>query len=205
VAELEGIQASLAAVAERLQLEKKFSDSLLEIAQVIVLILDTEGHIVRINKFMEDLSGYRSDEVVGKSWFETFLPERDREAIRVVFSRAVSDIQTRGSVNSILTKGGREVEIAWYDRTIKSIGGQTRGVLCIGVDVTERKRLEKQLQDALTKALSGFIPICAGCKRIRRKEGAWEQVETYVRERTDAEFTHSICPICEEELYGDTA
>lgn len=203
VAELERLPAKNTAISENLQFEKEFSASLLEIAQVIVLTLDTEGRIVRINKFMEDLSGYHSDEVIGSSWFETFLPERDRESIRALFSQAISDIQTKGNINSIVTKDGRELEIAWYDKTIKSTEGQVLGVLCIGVDITERRRLEERLQGALTKALSGFIPICAGCKRIRSKDDAWEEVETYVRDRTQAEFTHTICPECEEDLYSE--
>jgi hypothetical protein len=60
-----------------------------------------------------------------------------------------------------------------------------------------------QLEDALAniKTLSGLIPICAGCKKIRDDEGFWTQVESYVAERTSAEFTHGMCPDCLER-YG---
>ncbi len=51
------------------------------------------------------------------------------------------------------------------------------------------------------RSLSGLIPICAGCKKVRNDEGFWEQVESYVRDRSEADFSHSLCPVCAVE-YG---
>ena len=79
----------------------------------------------------------------------------------------------------------------------------------IGVDITERKKAEderdgviKELEKALSKikTLSGIIPICAGCKKIRDDEGYWKQVEVYVRDHTEAEFSHGLCPDCVAEI-----
>ena len=69
----------------------------------------------------------------------------------------------------------------------------------------ERERLIQQLQDALAniKTLRGLLPICFSCKQIRDDKGYWNQIETYVLEHTDAEFTHSICPTCAQKLYPD--
>jgi hypothetical protein len=53
------------------------------------------------------------------------------------------------------------------------------------------------------KTLEGFIPICASCKKIRDDSGYWNQVESYIRDRSDVEFSHSICPECTKELYPD--
>jgi len=89
-----------------LQEEKLFADSIIQTAQTIVLVLNTEGRIVRFNAYMENLSGYRLDEVKGKDWFETFLPKRDRARIRVLFMNAINDIQTTGKANPIVTKAG---------------------------------------------------------------------------------------------------
>lgn len=63
--------------------------------------------------------------------------------------------------------------------------------------------LEQTLGEALTKILSGFIPICASCKNIRGEDNQWTQIEAYVTKRTDAQFSHGICPGCAERLYGD--
>ena len=56
---------------------------------------------------------------------------------------------------------------------------------------------------AEVKTLKGFIPICASCKKIRDDEGFWGQVESYITQHTDAQFSHGICPDCEWRLYPD--
>ena len=65
----------------------------------------------------------------------------------------------------------------------------------------EKQRLEKALTEI--KTLSGLIPICSNCKKIRNDEGFWEQVEIYVKDRSDADFSHGICPDCITILYPD--
>ncbi len=67
----------------------------------------------------------------------------------------------------------------------------------------EQQRSMEELQAALSKVklLSGFLPICASCKMIRDDKGYWQQIEAYIRDHSDAEFTHSICPDCVKKLY----
>ena len=89
--------------------------------------------------------------------------------------------------------------------------GETRTCLIIR-DISERKgaeaereRLILELQEALArvKSLSGLLPICAACKKIRDKRGAWHNLEFYIREHSEAEFSHGICPNCRRDLYPD--
>lgn len=72
-------------------------------------------------------------------------------------------------------------------------------------EIAERERLIHKLRDALKKirTLSGLLPICAACKKIRDDKGYWNQIESYIGEHSDAEFSHSICPECAKELYPD--
>lgn len=67
----------------------------------------------------------------------------------------------------------------------------------------EKDKLIVELQQALSrvKTLSGLLPICASCKKIRDDQGYWNQLETYIVNRSDAEFSHSICPDCARKLY----
>ncbi len=60
-----------------------------------------------------------------------------------------------------------------------------------------------RLQDALVKVrtLKGLLPICASCKKVRDDKGYWHQVEVYIRDRSEAEFSHGICPECEQKYY----
>jgi membrane protein implicated in regulation of membrane protease activity len=67
----------------------------------------------------------------------------------------------------------------------------------------ERERLIAELQEALSgiRTLKGMLPICSSCKKIRDDKGYWNQIEAYVSEHTEAEFTHGICPECAKKLY----
>ncbi len=69
----------------------------------------------------------------------------------------------------------------------------------------ERERLIRELENALAeiKTLRGIIPICSSCKKIRDDEGYWHQVEVYIRDHSEAEFSHGICPECAKKLYPE--
>ena len=56
---------------------------------------------------------------------------------------------------------------------------------------------------AQVKQLGGLLPICASCKKIRDDKGYWQQIEAYIREHSEAEFSHSICPECVKKLYPE--
>jgi YesN/AraC family two-component response regulator len=70
-------------------------------------------------------------------------------------------------------------------------------------DLMELRRLNSELQKALdkVKVLSGLLPICAHCKKIRDDQGYWKAVESYITEHTDAQFSHGICPECINKYY----
>lgn len=72
---------------------------------------------------------------------------------------------------------------------------------------SEQHRLVHELQEALAKVkqLSGLLPICSFCKKIRDDQGYWSQVETYVAEKSEARFSHGLCPDCAGQLYPDIA
>lgn len=72
--------------------------------------------------------------------------------------------------------------------------------------VLEKESLLRELQEAYNKLkkLSGLIPICSHCKKIRDDNGFWNQVEQYISEHTDAVFSHGICPDCMQKLYPET-
>jgi PleD family two-component response regulator len=70
--------------------------------------------------------------------------------------------------------------------------------------VEEERRLKEKLQQSLdkVKTLSGLIPICANCKKIRNDKGYWNILESYIEKHSEATFSHSICPKCSEDFYG---
>ena len=70
-------------------------------------------------------------------------------------------------------------------------------------DLMEMRRLNKELEQALeeVKTLQGILPICVNCKKIRNDTGYWQQIEAYISDHSDAEFSHSICADCAKKLY----
>ena len=69
----------------------------------------------------------------------------------------------------------------------------------------EREKLIGELQDALAqvKTLRGLLPICANCKKIRDEKGYWNQIESYISQHSEADFSHGICPDCLKKLYPE--
>ena len=107
-----------------------------------------EGHIITFNPFLEKLSGYRLDEVQGKDWFSTFLPEQNHDPIGALFKTALSGNETHGNINPIIAKDGHEIIVEWYDKTLDDTDGNTIALLAIGHDITFRKQTEDALQKA---------------------------------------------------------
>lgn len=70
-------------------------------------------------------------------------------------------------------------------------------------ELIEQRTTELEQAKAEVKVLSGFLPICASCKDIRSDTGEWEQIESYIRDHSEAEFSHSYCPKCAQKLYSD--
>ena len=97
-----------------------------------------------------------------------------------------------------------------YSAPVLGSDGQYYGRIWSFRDITKRKHAEEEreklileLQDALAdvKMLSGLVPICANCKKIRDDQGYWTQIESYIQDRSNAKFSHSICPDCAAKLY----
>lgn len=130
------------------QKERSLSTSLINTAQLMILIMDIEGRISRINPFMENITGYKEAEVKGKDWFDTFLPPADHTELRTMFRDAIAGIGVSEKINSIVTKDGRELVVEWYSKTLKDTNGVIIGLLSAGIDISERKVAEKALQES---------------------------------------------------------
>lgn len=90
--------------------------------------------------------------------------------------------------------GASQTPINWRESLFESVIISILGVLIVYITL---KLFQKM------KYLEGILPICASCKKIRDDKGAWNQIEEYVRDRSEAEFSHGICPECAEKLYPE--
>jgi PleD family two-component response regulator len=137
----------------------------------------------------------------GMDGFETCLALKKSGATRdipVIFLTVSKETETivRG-----FTCGG--VDYISKPFRQEEVCARVRTHLSLRALMTEKEKLIAELQQALAKVktLSGLIPICSSCKKIRDDKGYWNQIETYIRQRSDADFTHSICPKCAKMLY----
>lgn len=87
------------------------------------------------------------------------------------------------------------------ERAIKQINSEKK----LAEAREKEKKLVRELQEALAniKTLSGLLPICASCKKIRDDKGYWNQIEIYIKKHSNADFTHAICPECKKKKYPD--
>ena len=143
-------------ITERKQAEEKLKKperrlrSTLETMELAAVTLDTQGNITFCNDFLLRLTGWKRDEVLGKDWFEVFLPPEAREDIKQsVFLQTIrtGEYPTHYQ-NEILTKGGKRRLIAWNNTIFRNTQGEVIGVTSIGEDITRRK----QAEDALRKS-----------------------------------------------------
>lgn len=117
---------------------------LIDGADAIVVVLGLDGKVIRINAFMEQFSGYVSSEVENRDWFETFLPDEQKQQIRQVLDSTVSGEATSGTINPIVTKSGEIRQVQWYNKILNDNNDEPFAVFVIGHDVTERVGVDAQ-------------------------------------------------------------
>lgn len=169
------------------------------------------GTVLSWNSGAERVFGFAAPEMIGES-IECIMP-RDRQSEILDMRDLIERGRRVDRVETVrLRKDGRKIDVSITISPIKNAEGIIHGASIVARDVTERKEQEKErlhliqeLTEALkrVKTLSGLLPICASCKKIRNDDGYWEQVETYIKSRSNAEFTHGICPDCVKELYPE--
>jgi PAS domain S-box-containing protein len=182
--------------------------SLFEKNRTVILLIDPEtGAIFDANPAAAAYYGY--DRQMLTKMHMGDINTLSEKAILSDMASARSETRNYFNFRHRLKDGTiRDVEV--FSGPIR-VGG--KALLCSIVhDIMERKTLEKdreeliaKLKKALTevKTLRGFLPICSACKKIRDDKGYWNQIESYVREHSEAEFSHSICPECLHKLYPD--
>jgi PAS domain S-box-containing protein len=149
-------------------------------------------------------------DAIGLTDSDMLSPEDEPAVTRIKRQVLQSGSGIRSEV-SITFRGERY----YFDLTVEPLRDRANtvvGITCAATDITalkraqqEREQLIKELQEALAKVklLSGLLPTCASCKRIRDEQGQWHEWQGYIHRHSEADFTHGICPDCASRLYPD--
>jgi diguanylate cyclase (GGDEF)-like protein/PAS domain S-box-containing protein len=134
------------ATQELRESERRFSD-LLQNVELVSMMLDREARITYCNEYLLRLTGWRHDEVIGRNWFELFIPPEFNNEVKDVFAGLVADLpEARHHENQILTRSGERRLIRWNNSVLRSGAGDVIGTASIGEDITEQKRAEVRIK-----------------------------------------------------------
>ena len=142
---------------KRLYQEKEMAQNYLDIAGVIIVLIDKAGKVVLINKKGAEILGYSQREIVGKNWFSNFLPKVIRDGVKDIFSKVISGKEKFAEYyeNPVLTKKGEERLISWHNTALRNDQGKIVASLSSGEDITQRKLIEERLEK-LNKCFLSF-------------------------------------------------
>ncbi len=183
--------------------EKRLSQ-ILDSLQIGVVIIDAENQIiVDVNPMALKMIGAPREEIIGSVCYPYFCPAEKGKCPIIESGRDLDHAE-----GALVRYDGKVIPILKTAAQV-AINGRTH-VIESFLDVSAQKKAEDErenliyeLQNALAevKTLSGLLPICASCKKIRDDTGYWNQIESYIHKHSMAEFSHSICPDCADKLY----
>ncbi len=178
-----------------------------------IRLVDKEMRIIWANKIIESQLGKDRKQIIGNYCYSAYTG-RNKPCPNCPTEKSLKSGKTEFSIICEKNVKGIEGISYWHDYAvpIKNKGGEITNFIQFSRDVTELKNVEtelleekKRLEMALSevKMLSGLLPICASCKKIRDDKGYWNQIESYIQKHSDAEFSHGMCPDCTDKLYGN--
>ena len=151
--------------ADEVRRQKERAESYLAIAGTIIVAIDTNAKIILINRKGCETLGYKEEELIGKNWIDTVVPERTRTIHKKIFKRFIEgELNLLDNFeNRIITKDGTLLNFNWHNSVLHDAAGNIVATLSSGEDITERKRLEESLvsakeqADAANLAKSNFL------------------------------------------------
>lgn len=220
-----GYRSSVRDITARKQAEEALSKSeeqvrlLLNSTAEAIYGLDLQGNCTFANPACTQMLGYPGpDALLGKNMHNLMhyaFPDGRPMPIEICRVRQAF-LEGKGTHvdDEVLWRADGTCFPAEYWSYPQMSGGKIVGSVVAFLDITERKKAQAEREQLIAdlrrsfseiKTLQGLVPICSNCKKIRDDTGFWQQVEQYVGARTEARFSHGICPECVRKIYPDMA
>ena len=219
-------------ISEQKRTQQALADSERRLADIIEFlpdptwVIDLDGRVIAWNRAIERLTGVSKEEILGKGDHSYALPLYNKPRPMLIDLALRRDAHWEKQYLSFMDQDGLLVASESYHPLLGEEGrylagtagrlynanGDVVGAIESLRDITDAKRLEQEREQLITKlkealakvkTLSGLLPICSSCKKIRDDTGYWNKIETYISRHSKAEFSHSICPECAKKLYSD--
>jgi PAS domain S-box-containing protein len=140
--------------------ERSFSAAVLDTVGALVVVLDVEGRIVRLNETCLRVTGYTADEVLGRTVWELFIPPEEQQDVSAIFERLADGGSPLLHENQWIVRNGERKTISWSNTVLRTSDGAIQYVIGTGLDVTEQKELEEQFLRA--QRLESLGTLAAG-------------------------------------------
>jgi PAS domain S-box-containing protein/putative nucleotidyltransferase with HDIG domain len=167
---------------EALQSEWKRAQTYLELVQVIIVALDNQGRVTLINRKGREILGFEAEEIIGKNWFDFFIPKSIRDSLRLYFKNIISgEIKPFNQhENNIINKANEEILISWQNTYLYDNTGNIIGILSAGEDITEQRKSENQIKEQVNTLSVLFDLSQQFTLTLNLKERADEIMQTCV-------------------------
>lgn len=143
--------------------ERDWAQKYLDIAGIMMVALDADQKITLINKKGCEILGFKEHEIIGKNWFDNFIPGRIRDKIKTNYENLMfGNIEpVEFYENPVLANSGNEIIIAWHNSVLRDDAGNINGILCSGEDITEHKHANEKASELLNelKTIFNNIPL----------------------------------------------
>jgi len=185
---------------------REYSESIINTVREPLLALDQDLRVVTASRSFYEVFKVIPKDTVGRLIYDLGNKQWDIPRLRDLLETILRRKATFDNyeVEYDFAAIGRRTMLL-NARQIERGVGKERIILLAIEDITERKQAERELNDARSKVkvLSGMLPICMHCKKIRDDQGYWKQLEAYVSDHSEAEFSHGICSECMEKIYPE--
>lgn len=211
LSELEQIEEGKKQNSKEILKKVHFLQTIIDTIPIPIFLKDVKGSYQFCNFAFEKYTGLKKVEIIGKTDYH-LNPKMIADPYHELDKTLLKSRGTQEYEVSLQDADGSIHAVIFNKACYKNIDDSPAGVVGVITDVTERKRIAAEKEKLIVelkkafanvKTLSGLLPICSYCKKIRDDTGYWSRIEKYVQTHSKAEFSHGICPDCVKEHYPE--